>query len=427
MSMKLNCRRVLLPYLMITSVLTVVVGGCAQSSLGPSMPQTVPQTASIGGTTNAASPADKKAAAVKIALILPLGGYGEPAQIARGMKQAAEMALFEADNPAVQLITKDDGGSLQGAMAAADSAISEGAEIILGPLFGKSASAIAPIASKAGIPVVSFSNDPAVAGKGVYLMSFLASEEVKRVVGYAASQGKRRFAALIPDSIYGKTIEPVFRAAVTKTGGEVVALETYSADASGMLASAKTVIRTIKDSGEAGHPVDALFVPASPETLGQLGPLLAYSGLTAANLKLLGTSAWDAPVISREDALIGGWYAASDPAGWTSFAGKYRKTFGTAPPRLATLSYDAMSMALALAATPGPSRFSPDNLTRAQGFSGVDGAVRLTMDGFSQRGLAVLEIEKYSSVVIDAAPQAAPLTAAPQAMAASPEARLRLE
>ena len=298
-------------------------------------------------------------------------------------------------------------------------AISEGAEIILGPLFGKSAAAIAPIASKAGIPVVSFSNDPAVAGKGVYLMSFLASEEIKRVVAYAASQGKRRFAALIPDSTYGKAIDPVFRAAVAKAGGEVVALETYSADASGMLASAKTVIKTIKDTGEAGRPVDALFVPAGPETLGQLGPLLAYSGLTAANLKLLGTSAWDAPVIARDDALIGGWYAASDPAGWTSFAGKYRKTFGTAPPRLATLSYDAMSMALALAATPGPNRFSPENLTRTQGFGGADGVVRLTMDGYSQRSLAVLEIEKYSSVVIDAAPQAV----AAQAMAASPEAR----
>ena len=135
----------------------LLVAACAQSGLD----QGSPQTASIGDkAATRGQTTDAKAKAVKIALILPLGGYGEPAQIARGMKQAAEMALFEADNPAIQLITKDDGGTPAGAMAAADAAIAEGAEIILGPLFGKSASAVAPIASKANVPVVAFSNDP---------------------------------------------------------------------------------------------------------------------------------------------------------------------------------------------------------------------------------------------------------------------------
>jgi branched-chain amino acid transport system substrate-binding protein len=402
------------------TILTLVAGGCAQSNLGPE----AAQTSSIGGKQASPSPADKKARSVKIALILPLGGYGEPAQIARGMKQAAEMALFEADNPAVQLITKDDTGTPQGAMAAADAAIAEGAEIILGPLFGKSAAAIAPIAGKAGVPVVTFSNDPTVAGHGVYLMSFLASEEVNRVIGYAANQGQRRFAALIPETAYGKTVEPSFRSAVSKSGGQIAALETYPADASGMLAAAKKVVQAISDAEKSDAPVDALFVPAGPDSIAVLGPLLAYSGLTNDKLKLLGTSAWDVPIIARDDTLIGGWYAASDPAGWTAFSEKYRKSFGTAPPRLATLSYDAMTMALNLAADPGPGRYSPENLTRAQGFSGVDGTVRLTPGGFSQRALAVLEIGKDRSVVIDAPQQGA--ASQPQAVAASPVARSRL-
>jgi branched-chain amino acid transport system substrate-binding protein len=384
------------PYVAIVAMSAAVAGGCAQSDTSA----IAPATASIG-KPGVALPTDKKAQAVKVALILPLGGYGEPAQIARGMKQAAEMALFDADNPAVQLITKDDGGTPQGAMAAADAAISEGAEIILGPLFGKAATAVAPIASKAGIPVVSFSNDPAVAGHGVYLMSFLASEEVNRVVSYAAEQGKKRFAALIPDTVYGKMLEPSFRAAVRKAGGELVALETYPADSSGMLAAAKKVVQAIGDAAEAGKPVDALFAPAGQETISQLGPLLAYAGITGDKVKLLGTSAWDVPITSRDDALVGGWYAASDPGGWTVFAEKYHKTFGTTPPRLATLSYDAMTMALALSRNTGLNRFSAQNLTRPEGFSGVDGIVRLTPGGLSHRGLAVLEIEKYNSVVID--------------------------
>jgi outer membrane PBP1 activator LpoA protein len=73
-------------------------------------------------------------APVKIALLLPMGGMGETAAIAKNLKQGAEMALFELNDPNVELITKDDGGTAAGARAAADAAIKEGAEIIVGPL-----------------------------------------------------------------------------------------------------------------------------------------------------------------------------------------------------------------------------------------------------------------------------------------------------
>lgn len=402
--------------LIVPTLAALMLAGCGQSSV-TGLGQ---QTASISNALAAASPAGAKARGVKVALLLPLGGIGEPAQISRGMKQAAEMALFEADNPAIQLITKDDGGTPAGAMAAADAAISEGAEIILGPLFGKSAAAVQPLASKAKVPVIAFSNDPSTAGNGVYLMSFLASEEVHRVVSFAASKGKRRFTALIPDTAYGRTVEPAFRAAVAKAGGEIVALKSYPADASGMLASAKSVVAAITDAEKSGNPVDALLVPAGQEQLTQLGPLLAYSGITSGKLKLLGTSAWDVPMIARDEALIGGWYAASDPAGWMAFSDKYRRNFGTAPPRLSTLSYDAMTLALTLAANAGGNRFAAENLTRPQGFNGADGVVRLTPGGLSSRGLAVLEIEKYRSIVIDAAPQSPPVLVSADAVSARP-------
>ena len=193
------------------------------------------------------------------------------------------MALFEADNPAIQLITKDDGGTPAGAMAAADAAISEGAEIILGPLFGKSAAAVQPVAKKANVPVMAFSNDPSIAGNGVYLMSFLASEEVHRVVSFAAAKSKKRFTALIPDTAYGRTVEPAFRSAVAKAGGEIVALKIYPADASGMLASAKSVVAAIADAEKSGSPVDALFVPAGQDQLTQLGPCSPIPALPVAN------------------------------------------------------------------------------------------------------------------------------------------------
>ena len=72
---------------------------------------------------------------VKVALILPLSAAGNAAVAAQSMRNAAEMALAEFNNPDLQLLVKDDGGSAQGAQQAAQQALDEGAEIILGPLF----------------------------------------------------------------------------------------------------------------------------------------------------------------------------------------------------------------------------------------------------------------------------------------------------
>ena len=186
-------------------VLAGLVQACS-TSMGP-VPAPTAQIATPPTTASTRSP-------VKIALLLPLGGMGETAAVAKSMKQAAEMALFEVNDPSVQLVTKDDGGTTAGARTAADAAVKEGAEIILGPLFSQAVAGAAPVARQANVPIVAFSSDAQIAGKGVYLMSFLAEEEVNRIVGFAASQGKKRFAALIPDNAYGNVVEPVFRGAV---------------------------------------------------------------------------------------------------------------------------------------------------------------------------------------------------------------------
>ena len=54
-------------------------------------------------------------AQVKVGLILPLSASGNAGVAAQSMKNAAEMALAEFQNPNIQLLIKDDGGSPQGA------------------------------------------------------------------------------------------------------------------------------------------------------------------------------------------------------------------------------------------------------------------------------------------------------------------------
>ena len=164
---------------------------------------------------------------VKVGLILPLSAAGNAGVAAQSMKNAAEMALAEFQNPNIQLLIKDDGGSPQGAQQGTQQALDEGAEIILGPLFAGSVPATAQLTRTRGISVIAFSTDSSVAGRGVYLLSFLPESDVNRIVDYSAGIGKKSFAALLPDNAYGNVVEAAFKQAVGRKGGRIVAFEKY--------------------------------------------------------------------------------------------------------------------------------------------------------------------------------------------------------
>jgi ABC-type branched-subunit amino acid transport system substrate-binding protein len=301
----------------------------------------------------------------------------------------------------VSLVPKDTRGTAEGARLAAESALQDGAELIVGPLFAQEVSAAAPVARQGGVPMIAFSSDEKVAGGGVYLLSFLAGRDVPRIVSFALSRGKRNFAELIPQSAYGRIAETAFARAITGGGGQAAVRATFPTDDStAMLGPVREVANAIKS----GQPVDALFLPAGREDLPSLAPLLASADLSSARVQFIGTGQWDYPNIGGDRALVGGWYPAPDPRGWSNFVQRYSKTYGGAPPRIASLAYDAVSLAVSLSPNPPGQRYTTAQLTRASGFSGIDGLFRLLPDGTSERGLAILEVSEGGPRVIDPAP-----------------------
>ncbi len=409
--------------------LTLLTGctsqGPATSEVSLSSPITTGST--NAGQANASSdetgnaPAARRGSTIKISLLLPLSGSAGTAEVAKGLRQAGELALVEFDNPNIVLSTKDTRGTAEGAKTAAEEAIKDGAEIILGPIFAKEVAAVSPVARAARVPVIAFSSDQSVAGNGTYLLSFLAGQDVPRVVSYAATNGKRTFAALIPEGPYGRVLETSFREAVQAAGGRVAATQTFPADANGMLEPVKKIKEAIDQASAAGAPVDALFMPAGQDTLPALAPLLPYGAIDTRSIKLIGTSDWDYTNIGREGVLAGGWYPAPDPKGWNDFVQRYSSAYNIMPPRLASVSYDAVSLIVSLSNNPAGQRFSEAQLTRATGFAGIDGLFRLKRNGQLERGLAVLEVGKAGTIIVDAAPASfGPSAVSSAAPAASP-------
>jgi ABC-type branched-subunit amino acid transport system substrate-binding protein len=335
---------------------------------------------------------------VRVGLILPLSAPGNAGVAATSMKNAADLALAEFKNPNIQLLVKDDGGTPQGAQAAAQQAIGEGAEIIIGPLFAEAVRAVGATARQRGIPVIAFSTDVSAAMRGVYLLSFLPETDVKRIVDFAISRGKRSFAAMLPDSAYGAVVEAAFQQEVSRRGGRILALEKYPPDPGKMAEPARRV-------AQAAAHVDSIFIPDGADAVPQVVQALAASGVNLKREQLLGTGLWDDPRIFSTPTLDGGWYAAPDPGGFKSFSGRYRARYGQDPVRTATLAYDAVALVAALVKTQGVQRFSEQVLTNSSGFAGIDGVFRFRPDGTNERGLAVMRVTPSGSQPVSPAPK----------------------
>ena len=383
----LATRRTALGLLLAAPLLSACVNvqqGLNESSNSEPVPSGPPQQGTVIG-----------AGQVKVGLILPLSAAGNAGQAAQSMRNAAEMALAEFQSSNLQLLIKDDAASPTGAQQGAQQAVAEGAEIILGPVFATLVPGAAQVARARGIPMVSFSTDSSVAGRGVYLLSFLPESDVNRIVEYSASIGKRSFAALLPNNAYGSVVEAALKPAIARRGGRLVAFEKYGADHA-------TPARTI---AQALGRADALLLADDGDAVVAVADALTAAGANLRNIQMLGTGQWDNPRVQASPALQGGLYAAPDPAGFNAFAGRYRTKYGSDPVRAATLAYDAVALVAALARTQGAQRFSPDVLTNPSGFTGIDGLFRFRADGTNDRGLAVMKVATGGGVAVAGSPK----------------------
>ncbi|MFZ1078789.1 MAG: penicillin-binding protein activator, partial [Methylovirgula sp.] len=334
---------------------------------------------------------------IHVAMILPLTqGAGTPSLVGASLRNAADLAISETGGTDVTIFVKDDRSTPDGARDAAQAAIAEGDQLILGPLFSPNVRAVGQIAQPAGKPVVAFSTDTSTAEPGVYLLSFLIENYVDRIVDYAAAHGKRSFAALIPDNDYGQVAEAEFQQYAARRGLRVMGMETYQP---------QTLRTAVQKIAALGDQIDTLFIPEQADAMPAMAQALTAAGLGSRRVQILGTGLWNDARVLGLPALQGAWFAAPDNAGFTAFAARYRAKFNSDPTRIATLGYDAAALAVALARRPGADHFSQEVLTNRAGFNGVDGVFRFLPNGRNERALAILEINNGTTAQLSPAPR----------------------
>ncbi|QAY75354.1 penicillin-binding protein activator [Sphingosinicella sp. BN140058] len=352
----------------------------------PTRPETEEPELGPDTTTGLPQDADRH----RIAVLVPLTGGN--AGVGQSIANAANLALLDSGGDRIRITVYD---TAKGAETAANQAVADGNRLFLGPLLAEDVRAAAPIASRARIPVVAFSNDASVAGAGTYLMGFTPAQSISRVVRYARSEGVERFAALTPAGVYGRRAGQAMIDAVNRGGGRLVGMQSFDRGIPGL----RSAIVKLNTQGT----WDAIVIADSGRTAITAAPTLRNG--PSGSARILGTELWSTETdLGKTPGLRGAWYAAPSDAMFEQLRTRYRARYGANPYRLASLGYDAVLLAVRVGKTWRFGRPFPEGELRDRvGFTGIDGAFRFGAGGVAERALEVREVTATGTKVVSPA------------------------
>ncbi len=418
---------------------------------------------------------------IRVGFLAPLSGRHKAT--GEALLNAAQLAFFDLGDDRFRVLIADTGGTPEGARLAARSLLDQGAQLLLGPLFADSVRTVGREVLYRNVSVIGFSNDSSAATPGVFVMGLSPEAQIERMVAYASAQGLFRIATLVPANDFGRrSLAALQNAAfqysveITDFGfydpvaedltPEVIRIADYKLRHKELLEerekleeqggeSAEALLKHLENLDTLSPPeYDALLLPLGGRHLLTLASLFAFYDVDPVDVRYLGTNLWRDPALLREPTLQGGWFPAPPSELWDLFKNRYKDAYGTEPPRIAGLGYDATALAAVLARqgpeevtssaqvsqyqgqggatlqnegatsrslsqpalagpptiqrgypTPisRPTRFSEDRITNASGFAGIDGIFRFLPDGRVERVFSVFEVGDNGFREIDSA------------------------
>jgi len=293
---------------------------------------------------------------VKVGLIAPLSGEyaattGQPAV------DAAQLALDEVNEAGglevagkrytVILVTADNEGNPETAVSAAQRLINqEGVAAIIGPLFSSNAIPVAAVAEKAGIPMISptSTNPQTTAGKQyAFRATFVDDFQGLALARFTLDELGVQQAAVLYDvaNAYNRGLAEAYRQALEASGGQVVALETYTTDQNQDFSQQ---LARIQASG-----AGALFLPNYTDDVLLQGQQAREMGIDAV---ILGSDSWEGERVSASSAFEQSFFSGHFCRDMTvekirAFSERYAQRFDREPNGLIALTYDSVGLVLA--------------------------------------------------------------------------------
>jgi len=365
----------------------------------------------------------------RVGVLLPLSGAAS--KHGKGLKNAAMLALEDIKNPNLVLQFYDTQSSPSGSRIAVENAINQGSSVIIGPLMSSEVQAISEETIYQGIPVIAFSTAQDVLQPTIYSLGLLIEEQVDRIVSYAANQGRKRLALLLPDNSTGIAVAKSAVKSAQKNNIEISVIGFYSpntSDFSGIIkqmtnyeerhaevvrlrseleAKAKSgdksamyelkQMETKEGVGDVGF--DMVLIPETGAKLTSATSMFAYYDASYPDVQFLGTSVWETRKFNNESVMHKSWFPSisRDKSGY--FANKYYNTFGDKPSSLYSFAYDAVALINEI--SKHDSKDINDVILDSNGYYGITGAFLFNKDGTSRHSLDIVEIRPEGNIIID--------------------------
>jgi branched-chain amino acid transport system substrate-binding protein len=296
----------------------------------------------------------------------------------------------------IELISLDDQGKPEEAAVATTKLITQDKVMaIVGEVASSRSLAMAPIAQKHKIPMVSpSSTNPKVTEVGDYIfrVCFIDPFQGSVMAKFASDTLKVKKVAILRDvkSDYSVGLSNFFTDAFKKSGGEIVVDQSYS--------SGEVDFNSQLTSIRAKKP-DAIFIPGYYTEVGLIAKQARKLGI---KVPLLGGDGWDSEKLfeiggkALNNGFFSNHYSQNDQSpAVQNFIKNYKAVYNKIPDGLAAMGYDAgmvlfAAMERAKTLTPADTR---DALANTKDFQAVTGKITIDSKRNASKPAVVLEVK----------------------------------
>ncbi len=351
---------------------------------------------------NSGGPRIDTAAPVPVALLVPRGGSASDNLLAQNLENAARLAMRDLGGVQIDLRVYGTAGNAGQAASVASQAVNEGAKIILGPVYAEAANAAGVAVAASGVNVLSFSNNPTIAGGNVFILGPTFSNTANRLVSFAKRNGKDKIVVLHGQDLAGQLGRDAILQAISANRATLAGTVDYALSQESVVAAVPRVKAAVDSTG-----ANALFLTtSSASALPLFAQLLPEAGVQAATTQYMGLTRWDIPAQTLElPGIQGGWFARPDTGASNAFTNQYKAAYQNEPHPLAGLAFDGIAAIGSLVKAGKSNALTGAALTQGAGFNGASGVFRLRRDGTNERALAIATIRDNRVVVLDPAPR----------------------
>jgi ABC-type branched-subunit amino acid transport system substrate-binding protein len=361
-----------------------------------------------------------------IGVLLPLTGtyaqYGKDAL--RGIR-LAYASLEYRQNVVLQI--EDTASNPQDCVLAYRRLLSDGADIIIGPLLTKNAAALLPQLT-GNMPVLSLSSLPGNAnlrGKGLYINSLALRMQAQFLAEYAFTQGAMRMVIIQGDKPDEISEADSFADTFEAHGGTIVDRVTLPADG---VDFRRVLLRMRRDTDdeqlladldrdmslfipeqdlEIRMPVrfDAVYLAMNGKHVALLAGQLAYVDING--LPIYGSSRWaDGHLLDDRGRYLSSsrfveiQFPNGDTPAMQDANAAYREAWGADnPPPLVGIAYDTLRIAAVVSSRLGlTGHAAVQGLQSPEGFPGLTGHVRFGPDGIGHKTLDLFTVQDGKAV-----------------------------